>query len=181
VAVDQAGKNGEARCVDRLGIARCLGLGTTAGVRHMAVVDDDHRLARGLASGRIEKGIRVYSANHEAILVVDKGLAESTGSVQPSLSRKSLTRWWILTPGPVGPIYTHFCHSPVAASLPDYPPMIEGVAIKGRLQPAPCSSSLSLIRWGFTHPSRGAAACDTQGCLTQFLRHRSTSPCIQPS
>jgi hypothetical protein len=35
----------------------------------MAVVDDDHRLARCFASGRVEKSIRVDGANHEAMLI----------------------------------------------------------------------------------------------------------------
>ncbi len=110
MAVDEAGEDGEAGGVDRFGIARRLGLGTAAGVRDAAVVNDDHGVARGLSGGRVEERVRVHSANHEAILVVDQGLAEGAELVQLGVGSKGRALRWFLAPGAVGPVDRHVPH-----------------------------------------------------------------------
>src|SRR5712692_395261 len=98
VAVDEAGEDGEARGIDRFGIARRLVFGATAGVGDAAVVNDDHGVARGLSGGRVEERVRVYSANHEAILVVDEGLAEGAELVQLCIGIEGRALRWFLAP-----------------------------------------------------------------------------------
>jgi hypothetical protein len=76
----------------------------------MAVVNDDHRLARGLASGRVEKGIRVDGANHEAMLALEKGLAGGAELVQLSVTGKRRALRWFLAPRAVGSVDRHVPH-----------------------------------------------------------------------
>src|SRR5258706_15007081 len=112
MAVDEAGEDGEAGGVDRFGIARRLGLCPTAGVRHTAVVDDDHRVAHGLAGGGVEERVRMYGANHEPILVVDQRLAKGAELVQLGVGGKRTAFRWFLAPRAVGSVNGHVPHPP---------------------------------------------------------------------